>query len=60
VKVKTAIDSPFFGAFPTDRILKATKDVNVKGKGKAILLKTWTGPGGSGRLRLPDFKTIST
>jgi len=33
-----------------------------KGKGKveAIPLELWTGPGGSRRLRLPYFKTIST
>jgi hypothetical protein len=31
---------------------------NVKGKGKAIPLQAWTGPEGSRRLRLPDFKTI--
>jgi hypothetical protein len=30
------------------------------GKGKAIPLQAWTGPEGSRRLRLPDFKTIST
>jgi len=30
------------------------------GKGKAIPLQAWTGPGGSRRLRLPDFKTIGT
>jgi len=30
----------------------------LKGKGKAIPLHAWTGPEGSGRLRLPDFKTI--
>ena len=30
------------------------------GKGKAIPLETWTGPEGSRRLRLPDFKTIGT
>jgi hypothetical protein len=29
-------------------------------KGKAIPLPAWTGPGGSRRLRLPDFKTIAT
>jgi hypothetical protein len=29
-----------------------------KGKGKA--LQAWTGPEGSRRLRLPDFKTIDT
>jgi hypothetical protein len=32
----------------------------VKGKGKAILLPALTGPEGSRRLRLPDFKTIGT
>ena len=31
-----------------------------KGKGKAISLQAWTGPEGSRRLRLPDFKTIGT
>ena len=31
-----------------------------KGKGKAIPLQAWTGPEGSNRLRLPDFKTIGT
>jgi len=29
-------------------------------KGKAIPLKAWTGPEGSRRLGLPDFKTIGT
>jgi len=29
-------------------------------KGKAITLQAWTGPEGSRRLRLPDFKTIGT
>jgi len=29
-------------------------------KGKAIPLQTWTGPEGSRRLRLLDFKTIGT
>ena len=29
-------------------------------KGKAIPLQVWTGPEGSRRLRLPDFKTIGT
>jgi hypothetical protein len=31
-----------------------------KGKGKAIPLRVWTGPEGSRKLRLPDFKTIDT
>jgi hypothetical protein len=29
-------------------------------KGKAIPLQAWTGPEGSRRLRIPDFKTMST
>jgi len=29
-------------------------------KGKAIPLQAWTGPKGSRRLRIPDFKTIGT
>jgi hypothetical protein len=33
---------------------------NIKGKGKAIQLQAWTGPEGSRRLRLPDFKTVGT
>jgi len=33
-------------------------DRNVKGK--AIPLQAWTGPEGSRRLRLPDFRTIGT
>jgi len=32
----------------------------IKVNGKAIPLQTWTGPEGSRRLRLPDFKTIGT
>jgi len=32
----------------------------IKSKGKAIPLQAWTGPEGSRRLRLPDFKTMST
>jgi hypothetical protein len=32
----------------------------VKGKGKAIPLQAVTGPEGSRRLGLPDFKTIGT
>jgi hypothetical protein len=31
-----------------------------KGKSKAIPLQAWTGPEGSRRLRLPDFKTVGT
>ena len=29
-------------------------------RGKAIPLQAWTGPGGSKRLRLPDFQTVDT
>jgi hypothetical protein len=32
----------------------------LKGKGKAIPFQAWTGPEGSRKLRLPDFKTIGT
>ena len=35
-------------------------NINGKGIGKAIPLQAWTGPEGSRRLRLPDFKTIGT
>jgi hypothetical protein len=31
-----------------------------KSKGKAIPLEAWTGPEGSRKLRLQDFKTIDT
>jgi hypothetical protein len=31
-----------------------------KAKVKAISLQAWTGPEGSRRLRLPDFKTVGT
>jgi hypothetical protein len=31
-----------------------------KGKGKAVPLQAWTGPEGSRKSRLPDFKTIGT
>jgi hypothetical protein len=33
---------------------------SLKGKDKAIPLQAWTGHEGSRRLRLQDFKTIST
>jgi hypothetical protein len=36
------------------------RNTHVKGKGKAIPLQVWTGPEGSRRLRLPDFKKIGT
>jgi len=30
-----------------------------KGKGKAVPLQAWRGPGGSRKLRLPDFVTTA-
>jgi hypothetical protein len=39
------------------RVVKFTKGCK---KGKVIPLQSWTGPEGSRRLRLPDFKTIGT
>jgi len=33
-------------------------NAKFKGKGKAIPFQAWTGPEGSRRLRLPDFKTL--
>jgi len=38
---------------------KMFKD-KIQGKGKAIRLQAWTGPEGSRKVRLPDFKTIGT
>jgi len=37
-----------------------TEPEKLLSKGKAIPLQAWTGPEGSRRLRLPDFKTIGT
>jgi hypothetical protein len=34
--------------------------IYIKVKGKEIPLQSWTGPEGSRRLRLPDFKTLGT
>ena len=36
------------------------KVITLVGKGKGDPLQAWTGPEGSRRLRLPDFKTIGT
>jgi hypothetical protein len=40
----------------------SNKNIKLKctSKGKAIPLQAWTGPEGSRRFRLPDFKTIGT
>ena len=42
------------------RLGRPLKRGKGKGKGKAIPLQAWTGPEGSRRLRIPDFKTIGT
>jgi hypothetical protein len=34
--------------------------LKINRTGKATPLQAWTGPEGSRRLRLPDFKTIGT
>jgi len=39
---------------------KNTFTTKGKRKGKAIPLQAWTGPEGSRRLRLQDFKTVGT
>ena len=31
----------------------------IKGKGKAVPLQAWSGPKGSSKLRLPDFRTTA-
>jgi hypothetical protein len=36
------------------------KNAELKIKGIAIPLQAWTGPEGSRRLKLPDFKTFGT
>jgi hypothetical protein len=33
--------------------------IDCRNKGKAIPLQAWTGPEGSRRVRLPDFKTVT-
>jgi len=33
--------------------------VYSEGKGEAALLQTWSGPGGSRKLRFPDFMTMA-
>jgi hypothetical protein len=41
------------------RFMESNMEVEVC-KSKAILLHAWTGPEGSRRLRLQDFKTVGT
>jgi len=40
--------------------MSGTQKFNLTKQVKAIPLQAWTGPEGSGRLKLPDFKTIGT
>ena len=44
----------------TYKIQNCNRMYNIEGTGKdkAIPLQAWTGPEGSRRLRLPDFKTV--
>ena len=51
-----SIHSPVTG---NDRIFYHKME-KFKIRGKAIPLQAWTGPEGSRRLRLPDFKTTGT
>jgi hypothetical protein len=49
---------PIEGKTICARIIKIIYLVMVKGK--AIPLQAWTDSGGSRKMKLPDFKTIST
>jgi len=49
-----------FPIFTMFIIMTTNAHIISKGKGKAIPLQAWTGPEGSRRLRLPDFKTVDT
>jgi hypothetical protein len=46
--------------FILNNIITECMLVQINIKGKAIPLQAWTGPEGSRRLRLPDFKTVGT
>jgi len=50
VGARASVDLP---VFPSNAILTCSKN---SAQGKAIPLLAWTGPEGSRRLRLPDFK----
>ena len=43
-----------------DYVILECDTVCKKGNGKAMPLQAWTGPEGSRKMRLPDFKTIGT
>ena len=52
VEVQNKKDGKNFGIYLGLQYLQS------KGKWKTIPLQDWTGPEGSRRMRLPDFKTI--
>ena len=54
------IDSRLHGGSYMFGVCCALSEQNLFAKGKAIPLQAWTGPEGSRRLRLPDFKTVDT
>jgi hypothetical protein len=45
---------------PNGILLWLVVQLKYKSKCKAIPLQAWTGPEGSRKLRVPDFKTIGT
>ena len=51
---------PIYGSLGVKRLKKYEYIFIAKKKGKEIPVQAWTGPEGSRRLRLPDFKTIGT
>jgi len=60
VRVKWQVDTDIRERGCNVALMNATGQCILKGKGKVIPLQAWTGPEGSRRLRLPDFKTIGT
>ena len=44
----------------TLNVVNVLQHTNTASEGKTIPLQAWTGPEGSRRLRLPDFKTVGT
>ena len=60
IKVWIMLEEWEFWAWPYHMVHGFYLPHNKKGKGKAIPLQARTGPDGSRRLRLPDFKTVGT
>jgi hypothetical protein len=59
--IKVVLDYQFFMRLLHDKLRTGNKSRPTPLlKGKAIPLQALTGPEGSRRLRLPDFKTIGT